>query len=108
MLCRNRAQSMAEFSVLIIIVITAFVVMSMYIKRSFQGRYKQSMDDFGDQYDPTTVNAISVYTTQSNAQSVVTVVPNGQSMTGQDLFRTDRRDDSITIETRTGNTFIAK
>ena len=40
-------------NMLIVIVIGAMVAMQMYIKRAIQGRWKDTMESIGEQYDPT-------------------------------------------------------
>lgn len=105
---KRNGQTVLEFTVLIIVVISALIVMSTYVKRGFQGRWKQSVDDFGDQYDPNAVNAIVNYSTTSQSSTVVQAVPLVDPVTGQTTYATDRTDSTTSSETRTGNVFVAK
>lgn len=43
----KKTQSILEYTLLIVILAAAFVGMSAYLKRSLQGRYKQTGDVFG-------------------------------------------------------------
>jgi len=104
----HKGQMILEYTVILIIIIGVLIAMKDYIKRGIQGRWKSAADDFGDQYDPTTVNANIVYQTQANAQSVVTVI-NGLADVGGVTTQgqwTTREDYSNSVETKTGNTQI--
>lgn len=94
---RNNGQSLAEYSVLIIIVLAAFIATGTYIKRSMQGRWKSAVDDFGDQYDPRTATGSVVYRLNSQSNSIVNVLPD------HGVFTTQRTDSSDTTETTTTN-----
>jgi hypothetical protein len=93
----KKGQSLIEYSILIVIVLAAFIATSTYIKRSMQGRWKNAVDDFGDQYDPRTATGTMTYTLQANSNSIVTVVPDGG------VFTTQRTDISNSVENTTGN-----
>ena len=101
---KNKAQSTVEYAILIIIILGVFIAMQQYIKRGFQGRWKTTMDDFGEQYDPRLVNSEITYTLLSNSDTVVKAVQ-GQGNTGLDGFFTDRTDQSHSVETKQG--FVA-
>jgi len=53
---KKRGQSTMEYAMLLVIVLGAFVATSNYIKRGLQGRWKDTVDGLGDQYDPRTAN----------------------------------------------------
>jgi len=97
-----RGQTILEYTVIVIIILGVMIAMKDYIKRGIQGRWKTSADDFGEQYDPQTVNSNILYQTQVNAQSIVSVT-NGQDK-GQQGQWTSRTDTSNSLETKTGNT----
>lgn len=59
----RRAQSTLEYAVIVAVVIGALLFMSTYIRRSVQGKYRESADDMGDQFDPYKTN--SEYTSVS-------------------------------------------
>jgi Flp pilus assembly pilin Flp len=48
----RRGQSMVEYAVLLCIILAALLIMSVYIKRAYQGRLKQEADKLGPQYSP--------------------------------------------------------
>lgn len=75
MIAKKRGQSVIEFTVLLVIVIGVFIAMQFYVKRGLQGRWKASLDDFGDQYDPHLTNANVVTRILSNSGTQVHVIP---------------------------------
>ena len=107
---RNRkGQTILEYTVIFIIILGVMIAMKDYIKRGIQGRWKSATDDFGEQYDPQSVNSNIVYATQVNSNSAVTVT-NGdcgaacqQDEQGQ---WTSRVDMSNAVETKTGSTQV--
>lgn len=52
----RQGQSLLEYSILMIILVAALMTMQIYVKRGFQGRWKASVDDIGEQYDPRTTD----------------------------------------------------
>lgn len=56
-----------EYAVLIAIVVAALVGMSVYIKRSLCGKWRQAGDTFGygRQYDPSTTTAVTNVVTEA-------------------------------------------
>jgi LPS sulfotransferase NodH len=85
-----------EYMVLVIIVIGALIASGAYFKRGLQGRWKNSADELGDQYDPTRTNSSII---QSFFTNSVTVVSTENSING---FWTFRRDYTNSIETKSG------
>lgn len=72
---RKKGQSVVEFTVLLVIVIGVFIAMQFYVKRGLQGRWKATLDDFGEQYDPRLTNANVVTRVLSNSGTQVQVIP---------------------------------
>ncbi len=89
---QNRAQSILEFTVLIIIIMAVFLSMTYYIKRGMQGRWKSAIDDFGDQYDPQQTNSTAIYTADTESNTTINTQNNS-------TFRTDN---SHSLERHTG------
>jgi len=85
-----------EFTALVIIIIGALIVAGVYFKRGLQGRWKSSIDDLGDQYDPRVADTDVVMRMDSNAVARVTT----QRTVGG--FWTSRDDVANTVETKTG------
>src|SRR5271156_6550001 len=81
----GKGQTILEYTVILIIILGVMITMKDYVKRGIQGRWKSATDDFGDQYDPSTVNSNIVYSTQGTSNSQVTVVDGSDSSTGQTL-----------------------
>jgi|GEM_PF-625833 len=103
---RRKGQSTVEYAVLVIIIIGAFLAMQQYLKRGFQGRWKATMDDFGDQYDPRLVNSKVTYTLVSNSDTMVQAVPAIDPVTGASGFTTNRTDVSSSIENKQVNAAV--
>ncbi len=106
MIRKCRAQGTFEFAILAIIIIGALVASQQYIKRAFQGRWKATMDDFGDQYDPAAVNSFINYSLTAQSNTSVTAYPTTDAG-GQQGFTTNRQDITSSTETKQGYTTVA-
>jgi Flp pilus assembly pilin Flp len=104
----RKGQTILEYTVILIVLMGVMIAMKDYIKRGLQGRWKSATDDFGDQYDPTSVKSNILYSTQANADSIVTVSNNVplQDGSGQVGYWTNRVDYSNSVETKTGSTQV--
>lgn len=100
MIIRKRGQSIVEFTVLLTIVMGVFIAMQFYVKRGLQGRWKASLDDFGDQYDPYLTNANVVTRVLSNSGTQVQVIADIGG------FWTQRTDNSLSITLVNGFTAV--
>jgi uncharacterized protein (UPF0333 family) len=78
-LSKNRAQSTLEYAILIGVIVAGLIAMQVYLKRSYQGKLKESADDMGKQFSPgvTTVRI----TTNSFTDSQETLNVDGSSTT---------------------------
>ena len=108
MLRKMRAQSFIEYLVLIILVVVGFTVMKNYLKRGFSGRWKQSVDDLGEQYDPAKVNSLVNYTLEASSQTLVEATPITDPFTNKVSYVTVRTDTSSTTENKLGNGIVGK
>ncbi len=97
---RYGGQSLLEYSIMLIVIVAALLATSLYVKRSIQGRWKSTVDDFGDQYDPRTANGMVTHSMNSYSDTVISIV----SETGGSW--TQRRDFTNSTETRVGNTTV--
>ena len=97
---RENGQTTLEFAVLMVLVIAALLAMSHYIKRGMQGRWKSSIDDMGDQYDPRLADSTMNYTVVSNSSTDVETVED------TDGFWTRRRDNTNSVTTTYGTTSV--
>jgi Flp pilus assembly pilin Flp len=104
----RKAQTIVEYTVIVIIILGALIALKDYIKRGVQGRWKSATDDMGDQYDPQAVNSNIVYGTLVNAQTTITV-ENGTDDSGGPTINglwTNRLDQSNSVETKSGFTQV--
>ena len=104
----RKGQTILEYTVIFIIILGVMIAMKDYVKRGVQGRWKSATDDFGEQYDPTSVNSNIVYATQVNSDSIVSVTPGSDDSSGstEQGQWTSRNDQSNSVETKTGSTQI--
>jgi Flp pilus assembly pilin Flp len=107
---RNRkGQSILEYTVIMIVILGVVITMKDYVKRGVQGRWRAATDDFGDQYDPQTVNSNIVYATQVNSISTVSVANGNYDTNASGVEQgqwTSRNDQSNSLETKTGFTQV--
>lgn len=89
---KKRGQSTLEYVILVGFVVAALIAMGVYMKRSIQGKIRESSDQIGEQYSAQ--HTASNYTTISNLQqrevqtaggaSTVFYDANTQSKTGSE------------------------
>ena len=74
LLKRKQAQITMESAAILIIAMAALLVMGVYVKRGIQGRWKASIDEVGDQYDPrqTVIPQMYYYTTSETETRIWT------------------------------------
>lgn len=94
---KNIAQSVVEYTIVITVVIGALLVMQTYMKRGLQGRWKSSVDELGDMYDPHTTKINLLYNYQTISNSTVTI----EERAGKQ--QTIRYDNTFTKEMKTSN-----
>lgn len=69
---RSRAQTSLEYIVLFVAIAAALVATSIYIQRSFQGRYRELGDQVGNQYEPgVTVISNEITTTSTTNEYMI-------------------------------------
>ena len=90
-------QTSLEYAVLIIIVLGAFIAMQNYIKRGIQGRFKESVDTLGDQYDPRFAESNVRHTLSSSTNTVIL------ALNTEDGLTTIRTDTTTMQERKTGS-----
>ena len=98
----KKGQTTLEFVMLTVIVIGAMVAMQMYVKRAISGRWKDTMETIGEQYDPT---AMLTNVRQSLESFGVTVV-NLQHNPATNLYDTLRFDTGDTRERKEGSSTV--
>jgi hypothetical protein len=96
---------MLEYTILIIIIVAAFLTMQNYIKRGFQGRWKQAADGMGDQYDTNAFDSSVRYTLDTTTESTLCAVY-GITYNGDAGMMTYREDSSTSVEKKNGAAHI--
>ncbi len=88
---KNRGQSSLEYTIIIIILIGALLAISTYFKRGIQGRWKDSVDGLGDQYDPLYTKSEVIQNMSSLTETRVwgSVIINSINPQQIHTFRTD-------------------
>lgn len=71
----QRAQSILEYTVVIVCLIAALVAMQIYIKRGISGKLRQSADEIGAQYSPKHTSSNVTTALTSDAASVLYRIP---------------------------------
>ncbi len=66
----RKAQSALEYTLAVALFAAAVISMSVYIKRGFQGNYRQSADEIGSAYEPKNTISDTTYQTNSVSTSV--------------------------------------
>ncbi len=100
MIRKRQGQVTVEYAVMMIILIGALLSISSYFKRGVQGRWKETIDDMGDQYDPLYTNGSIRHEILANTVTIITTInANGG-------FWTMRDDVSNSVEKKTGSMAI--
>jgi len=94
------AQSTIEFTVLVMVIIGAVLLISIYFKRSIQGRWRAAVDELGEQYDPRFTDSNVTYRVMSNSVVEIATVIDG------DGYWTMRQDQTNAMDTREGKSII--
>jgi Flp pilus assembly pilin Flp len=92
----KRGQSAIEYVAILVVIIGAFIAMQSYAKRGLQGRWKQSVDQLGDQYDPRVADTHIVHRIAVNTDTSIITTNTAQG------FWTTRRDITNSLETKSG------
>lgn len=89
---RSRAQTVLEYATVLVCVVVALITMQVYIKRAYQGRLKQTADQFGPQYAPrrTTGSYVTNFTSDSSSQVMtLSEVDLGYDLDGDGVLEND-------------------
>lgn len=89
---KKRGQSTLEYVILIGFVAAALIAMGVYMKRSIQGKARESSDQIGEQYSAyhtasnytTTTNLVQKDKQTAGGASTVTYITNRQEKTGSE------------------------
>ena len=102
---QRRGQSVLEYTIMLVIVIAALVAMQSYLKRGVQGRWKESVDGLGEQYDQGRADSVITHMMQSNTESRMQTVKTTNN--GVDGYYTMRSDSASSQETKNGHVLVA-
>jgi hypothetical protein len=97
---RKKAQSTLEYAVIIACVVAGLLAMQIYIKRGFQGRFRESADSIGEQYSPTDTSSNITMTFGSDTTTTMNVTENNgisTSITETNSTDTQGRSGSETV-----------
>lgn len=81
-----KAQSVLEYAIVIVCLVAALIAMQIYIKRSMQGRLRETADSLGTQYDPQ--NTTSDITMSQNSEVETEVETTEDKETGKTHTKT--------------------
>ena len=98
----RKGQTTIEYAMLLVIVIGSFVAIQNYVKRGVQGRWRDTVDSLGDQYDPRTANTLLQYTLTSTTNTQILALDEADGSG----YWTQRTDDSTSKETKAGSTTV--
>ena len=97
---KKKAQTTIEYAALVSIVIGALIGAGTYFKRGVQGRWKSSVDDLGDQYDPRYADTNILHRLTGDTATDI------ETIRVVDGYWTLRNDMSTIRESKTGNRII--
>ena len=93
---KRQAQTTLEYITVIIILLGALLAIQFYVKRGLQGRWKSSIDELGDQYDPRVANTFIEHTlTQETNTAIIALNTTGG-------YWTQRTDATVSRESKAG------
>lgn len=81
----KRAQSILEYAMVLAVLVAVIVAIQIYVKRSIQGRLKQSADQIGEQF--TTAETYTIETINQSARKEETLT--GTAATGTAWTRSE-------------------
>ncbi len=93
-------QTTVEYALLLIVIMGAFLTVQNYMKRGIQGRWKESVDSLGDQYDPRTANTDIRHIISSSTNTTI------MALNTDGGFWTKRTDVSSSAEQKVGSTTV--
>ena len=89
---KKKGQSTLEYVILTGVIVGALIYAGVYVKRSLQGKIKESSDQIGEQYSTyhtasqykTTSNLVQTETQSGGGASTINYTTNTQSKTGSE------------------------
>lgn len=100
----RKGQTTLEYAIVLVIIIAALLSMQIYFRRGLQGRWKDSVDQVGEQYNPGTTNAAVTHVLYTTADTrLKTMLDTAGGVNG---YFTMRSDSSTMTETKQGVTQV--
>ena len=93
---KKKGQTFLEYTIVITIILGAFLAIQTHFKRGIQGRWKSAVDTLGEQYDPRVADSNLRHTIVRVSNTDIVAVDTG---TG---YITTRQDRATSIEKKTG------
>lgn len=93
---KRKGQTTIEYVLIVVIVGTALLTTQIYIKRAVQGRWKTSVDDLGDQYDPKAANTKIRHSISQDTETAL------RAEIGAEGVTTYRSDKTLTTDYKNG------
>jgi len=97
----KKGQSIVEYVILLGLVISALLIMHIYIKRAYQGRIKQGSDEISQQYSPGHTTSLIETKTSSNSTTCTggtcfgKTIPENMTVTQSNTTNTYKRKEGI-------------
>ncbi len=97
----KKGQNILEYSLLIALVLSAILIMQVYVKRAYQGRIKQEADNLGEQYSPKHTTSTMVTRTNIKSESCIggtckgKEVPEGMNVSFADVKSEFERKEAV-------------
>ena len=96
----KKGQSALEYVFLLTILLGALLGTQNYLKRGVQGKWKVTIDDLGDQYDPRVTNSSLKQTLSSSTNTAIV------SLNTTGGYWTRRTDSSVSSERKVGTSTV--
>jgi uncharacterized protein (UPF0333 family) len=94
----KKGQSILEYAILFALVIAALAIMSIYVKRAYQGRLKQGSDELSQQYSPGHTTSLTKTDTTSSSTTC----------TGGECWDKEITDNMTVTQSKSTTTFTRK
>ena len=100
----ERAQTLLEYTIVLVIIVAALLTMNVYLRRGLQGRWKESVDQLGEQYNPGQTNSMMTQRMTSTSSTRIQAVRD--KLQGAEGYYTMRNDNVTSTETRNASAMV--
>jgi cytoskeletal protein RodZ len=99
----RKGQSIVEYTLMLCVILSAILIMQVYVKRAYQGRLKQESDNVGQQYSPkhtsssiSNTGTVKTYSYTGGTDPVTgATIPDGVSLTRTTTNNTMQRKEAV-------------